>query len=263
MKNFYKYFFVSVLFSAFLCTSIIFAQDEQEQEEQSQKPKYFLIQSEKPFPDKVSDYEATQKKVGAFIKKYNFDINWNAFSTDDHTYYYVSEINNLGDIDRMNEEFEKKSTEESKKDFQNINDSFNGIVDSYNTEVFMLSPNSYSPKEPITKPEYQKYYKQSIYFIKPYSEAKLTAALKDIKDFCEQNNIGLGYEIYANVLGNSNEIVFMEGAKSPEDYKQIMDELNSKYGDQFKPVWDKFMSLVKDTKSLDCWYRHDLSTTKD
>ncbi len=263
MKTIYRYILFGLLLSAFLSINQIFAQDEQEQKEQQQKQRLFLIQTEKPFQDKVSDYEITQKKVNGFIKKYNFNLNWYAYSTDDNTYYYVSEINNLSDIDKMNEEFDNNSTEESKKDFKVINDIFNGIVDYYVSEVFSLSTNSYYPKEPMTKPEDQKYYKQSIYFIKPYSEAKLNNVLKEMKDFCEQNKIGLGYEIYSNVLGNNNEIVFMEGAQSPDDYKQFMEDFNNKYSDQFKPIWDKFMSLVKDTKSMDCWYRPELSMIKD
>ena len=58
---------------------------------------YFVI-SAAVKPAKVSEYEATVKKVLAEYSKHNYKYQWFAYNTENYEYYFIFPINSIGDI---------------------------------------------------------------------------------------------------------------------------------------------------------------------
>lgn len=246
-----------LLFLSFLLfTNKSFAQNE---------PKQTLlwVTTERALPSKVSEYEEAQKNVNELSKKYMLSMQVNAYSSENDTYYYIMEIENLDDITKIFSEIMMKA---DKDELQKGFAAFRDKVFSTEGEVYVADKEfSYQSKEPRIKPDEVKFERWTFFELNPYyDQDALNACKKEMKEFFEKNNIAGGYALYNKVFGgNSNISVLSEQGKSRIDYLTYNNEWSKKYWKDFEPLYKKFMNFVKDYKIIDCWFRADLSVIKE
>lgn len=243
-----------LFFLLLISATLVFAQNEQ-------KRRLVLVQSEKPFPDKISEYESAQKAANEFALKYGYGSSFDVYVSDNGTYYFTVEIENLAGIDKLNELWSEVSKKADKAELQKVFDAFKGTVDYNTSDVYSTGKYSYVPKQPRTKPEDMNFNRWTFYNLKAYYDQEgLDAVLKEIRDTCETNNSDLAYGIYYKSLGGeNNQLVTVEGAASQADYYQATAEFNTKLGEKIRPLWERFLTYVRDFHGIDCWYRPDLS----
>lgn len=224
------------------------------------------MQSERALPSKVFEYEDAQKNANEFFKKHMPEIQVYAYSSENDTYYYFMEIENLDDITKLYQSFSEMGMKADKDELQKVMGGFRDKVFSTESEVYAFEKEfSYEPKEPRIKPDEVGFERWMICEFKPYYDQEaLNACKKEIKEFYEKNNIPGGYELYNKVFGgNGNISVLSEKGKDRIEYLTYENEWNNKYWKEFKPLYIKFMNFVKDYKIVDCWFRKDLSVISE
>ena len=256
MKSFISSLSFLLLFSFFLFTNNNFAQNEQKQS-------MLWVQTERALPSKVSEYEEAQKNMNESFKKYMPSMQLYAYSSENDTYYYFIEIENLDDITKIIGEIMMKA---DKDELQKVMGAFRDKVFSTESEVYVADKEfSYQSKEPRIKPEEVKFERWTFLELNPYYDQEaFNACKKEMKEFYEKNNIDFGYDFYNKVFGgNSNITVLVTRDKNRIDYLTYLNDWVNKYWKDFEPLYNKMMSFVKDYKTVDCWFRPDLSVIKE
>ncbi len=224
------------------------------------------VQIERAIPSKDFEYEEAQKNANVFFKKYWPSMQFYVYSSENDTYYFFFEIENLDDITKFYQSIYEVSMKEGKGEMQKVFSNFRGKTFSMENEVYSFDKEySYEPKEPRLKPEEVGFERWTIFEYYPYyDEEALAACKKEIKDFFEKNNITGGYTWHNKVFGgNSNISVMSEQGKTRLDYLNYTKDWNDKYWEAFKPHYIKFMNFVKDYKIVDAWFRKDLSVMSE
>ena len=217
---------------------------------------------ERAIPSKVFEYEDAQKNANEFFKKYWPSVQFYVYSSENDTYYFFFEIENLDDITKFYQSIGEVTMKMAKDEMQKVMSAFRDKTFSSENKVYMYDKEySYEPKEPRVKPEDAGFRRWTIYEYYPYyDEEGLAASKKEIKEYFEKNNVPGGYQIYNKVFGgNSNISVMSESGKTRLEYLNYSKDWNDKYWEGFKPLYLKFMSFVKDYKIVDVWFRKDLS----
>lgn len=251
--------------SILLCTLFTLGYQNTVYSQNEEKPILLLVQSERAIPSKVFEYEDAQKNANEFIKKYLPSIKWDAYSSANDTYYYITQFHSMDEITKMTQEY----LEEVKKagdEFQKMWGSFRDKLFFNNQEVYIYDKEgSYIPTEPRIKPEDSGFEQWVVFEYYPnYDQGALTSCIKEIKAFYEKNNSTGGYDIYNKYFGgNSNISVMSQRGKNRVELLTYQNEWNKKYWDEFKPLYIKFISFVKDYKIVDVWYRKDLSVINE
>jgi hypothetical protein len=258
MRNFLSIIFLIALFIAGSINTTYSQND--------QKPKLLWVQIERALPSKVFEYEDAQKNANEFFKKYLPSAQFYAYSSEDDTYYYFFEIENLDDITKLYQSIGEVTMKEGKDEMQKVTSAFRDKTYSMESEVYVYDKEySYEPKEPRVKPEEVGFERWVICEYYPYfDEEALNTCKKEIKEYYEKNNIPGGYQIYNKVFGGNQYIsVMSESGKNRLDYLNYAKDWGDKYWEGFKSLYLKFMSFVKDFKIVDVWFRKDLSVTKE
>ncbi len=242
------------VFLLLISAGLVFAQNEEEQ-------RLVLFQSEKPFPAKISEYEAAQKAANEFARKYGFNLTVSVFESDNGTFYFLSDIQNYAALDRLRNLRNEVGVKADKAELKKTLGAFRGIVDYNTSDVYSPGKYSYAPKEAEKKSMSMKFNRWTFFNLYPYyDESGLREALREMMNFCEENNVEIAYDIYYKAFGGeNNRLVIVEGADSQADYYHANAEFNKKFGKQVRPLWEKFLTFVKNYHGMDCWYRPDLS----
>ncbi len=241
-----------LLFSFLLFSNNNFAQNQQKQ-------KLLWVQYERALPSKVLEYEQAQKNANELFKKYMPSMQLYAYSSEDNTYYYFMEIENLDDITKILQSISLKA---DKEELQKTFAAFRDKVFSSEGEVYAPDEEfSYKPKEPRIKPDEVNFERWTIIELNPYYDQEaFNVFKKEMKEFFEKNKISGGYEFYSKVFGgNIDMCVLTEQGKSKIDYLTYSNEWYKTYWKDFEPLHNKFMNFVKDYKIVDVGYRPDLS----
>ena len=256
MKSLISSLSLLLFFSLLLFSNNNFAQNEQKQN-------LIWVQFERALPSKVSEYEEAQKNANELFKKYMPSMQLYAYASENDTYYYIMEIENLDDITKIISEIGMKA---DKDELQKVFTAFRDKVFSSEGEIYASDKEfSYEPKEPRIKPDEVKFERWTFFELNPYyDQDALNTCKKEMKEFFAKNNIAGGYALYNKVFGgNSNISVLSEQGKSRIDYLTYNNEWSKKYWKDFEPLYKKFMNFVKDYKIIDCWFRADLSVIKE
>lgn len=254
MRNFFSIILLIALFVT-CSASTTYSQNEQKQ-------KMLWVQIERALPSKVFEYEDAQKNANEFFKKFWPSIQFYAYSSEDDTYYYFFEIENLDDITKLYQSIGEVNMKEGRDEMQKVMKAFRDKTYSMESEVYIYDKeNSYEPKEPRVKPEEVGFERWTMVEYYPYyDEEALNTCKKEIKEFYEKKNVPGGYQMYNKGFGgNSNISVMSENGKTRLDYLNYAKDWGDKYWEEFKPLYLKFMSFVKDYKIIDVWPRKDLS----
>ena len=137
-----------------LCALFIWGSQNALYSQSKEKPMLFWVQSERALPSKVFDYEDAQKNANEFIKKNLPTLQWYAYSSENDTYFYITPIESLSDLEKMEQTINEAIKKSGRDEMRKVNESFRDKVSSVETDIYVFDKDlSYVPKEPRVKSE--------------------------------------------------------------------------------------------------------------
>ncbi len=229
------------VFTFLLFSALTIAQDE------APKDQLYLLHQDVIKVDMVDQYEATVAKEVELWKKHKLDleIRW-ASQTDDNEYYYVTPIDNMGDIDKMDAVW-AKFTEAAGDAYAKVNEGYEGTYVYHRNMVWRWSAElSYIPENRRVAPKDITFIHWDNYFIKEgkFDEAK--EVMLKYKDLIASNNVADPYGVWICELGGDiGWIVVTRNAESSVGFYTQATQRREEMGEEFNKLWAEFSPLLK------------------
>lgn len=170
-------------------------------QEEENKNKMYDIHIDNVNFDKMMDYEGAAKELKENFVKHNIqDVSWNAISTEDGRYIFVTEIESMSDLDtnRMAPLFEKMGDEAAGKIFDTMNECY----DSHSNHIsHYLDGLSYHPESAEYTDEDTHLEYHFLYYT-PKNRSAIWKAMKAVKDLFVAKNITNGHSVYHSGYGS-------------------------------------------------------------
>ncbi len=224
----------------------------------------FLVHEDVVKPSMVGQYEKAVKGFISNLSEHGItDMTFVAAMTNDLHYLYVSEIENMAELDKNPEE--KMAAKMGKEAFQAVIDAFDGCYDYHKVFVARRADDlSYWPESNKASAAENKYRRWSFYHIQPGQEQEIEAIAKEWVELFKEKNIPTGYNLYVGGLGTEMPLyVVVESAKDAADFQAQSAKINELLGDSAKDLNARTMALVRKMEFKDGWIRPDLSYTPE
>lgn len=219
---------------------------------------YYHVHQDNVKPSKVMDYEKVAKEFTEASQKHNPETQWLTVSMDDFTYYYVTPIESLGDL-------EKRPFSEMAKamgdDWGNMFTNFDKCYDSHGDYVIKLVEDlTYMPdgvNQVEENMDYRNYY--FIYYT-PENAKKMWEAMKAVKDMFVEKGSKNHYRVYHSAFGNMDSYYMVamsskDAIESAQKSKANQDVL----GPNRHEVFQKVLAAAADWREVTGNIRRDLS----
>lgn len=223
-------------------------------------PTMYYVHEEIARPSMLGPYEATTKEFGAMMRANNQALYFNAFSTSDFHYYFVSPIRNFADVDRMLAVFPAVAQKEGAK-FADLMRR-NGATLEYTNEwvVRQRDDLSYMPAQPRVPFETARAHRFDFYFLQPGTEMNVEAIAKAWQSAMKAKELKNGFVVYEAVMGPELPAVIVHGwGNSPADIATADMQDMEKLGDQFMALTAQTFAGVRRFETKYAMSREDLS----
>ncbi len=207
-------------------------------------------------------HEADKNMVKA-AREHNTNMEWLTFVADDGRVLYLSDIDNMAELDiNPFEEFEEKMSED---EYQQMFDAFDGTYTKHGNYILRLDKElSYMPEGITQTPEGEMYRELTYYHIPPGKNEKAEELAKAVKKLYTEKNSKIRYRLYKSGFGNMGDFYMVAvAAKSPEDIKMKREENMKLLGDEGKALFDEIENNLSDKKIVTGYVRPDLSHLKN
>lgn len=206
----------------------------------------FWIHEDVVKPNMVEKYENATKNLISELSRHEISgINWLCSSTNNFKYWMVSPIDNMADLDRNL--FKPLKEKMGTTSYSDMWDMYNECYDSHGSFILMLDKDlSYMPNGWDISTPGEDYREFDTYHIKPefLAEANTTAGL--IQDLYETKKSAVPYRVYKSGFGAMGPyFMVVAGAKNAADYAEKNAANGKLLGEEFAPLYEKFLSY--------CW----------
>jgi len=223
-----------------------------------QKPQLFYVYDFAVKPAMAAKFEAGVKleiELGS-------PTPWDAFSTDDFHYYFVTPIQNYAGIDSMDKADNEWAGKIGKEKLDSLMKSTEGTFEYYKAAVIRFLPQlSYAPKMPGPKPE------EGNFMCWNFASVEFGKG-KEFRDVCKQwvalydsNKVPMGWNTFVGVMGVEMPLfLWAERAKTAAQYYAEDEKATKTIGEaKVTELWNKTMGLCKKYEYKTGWARPDLS----
>ena len=231
-----------LLVSFMLCGSFIIS--AQEKQTQAQR---FIFWDEIVKPSMVTEYEAGVKKQVALFSKYKSQYPWNAYSTNDFHYYYVTPVENSADIDKVSDAFDAMEKNMGKEQSQAMRKNFEGTLESHDKGMVRHLPElSYIPENPRVKADEINFIYWGFCYLKFGKEKQFGDNFKKWVNLYKRNNIADGWDTYVLEMGRDLPLyVWSSVGKNAADFWSMSEKHNEALGDEANALWNETLSLLR------------------
>lgn len=253
---------MSVLLLVLVCTLPILTTVAQDQESTGQ---LFAIHEDVVIPSKVADYEKAAKNFAALLAEHNMSsMQYNAASSDDNIYLYISPIENYADLDKMNAGFAELEEKAGKEAFGNVMKQFAGKYHSHRDYIVRMHTDlSYKPEYGNNMADGMNFRHWDFLHIYPGKEAEMEALAREWKALYEHKNISQGYRIYTGALGTDMPLfVVVWSARNATEYYTYSGENMKMLGEEAQELLDRTMAITWKFEHKNGAMRPDLSYIK-
>lgn len=158
----------------------------------------FLIHQDNVKPSKAMEYETIAKEFNDASIAHNVQTQWITAVRDDFTYYYITPIKNMAELDEDPMEDMAKAMGDK---FGEMFERFNKCYDSHGSYL-MRSVDALSYKAPEgTDMSDQNYRVWFMMHYKPKNAAKMKEGMKAVKELFESKGSKEYYNVYHTALG--------------------------------------------------------------
>lgn len=205
-------------------------------------------------------FEAGMIKEIALYSKYGLPFGWEAYSTDDHRYFFLIPIENSASIDKINTAFEE-AAKKAGAEYEAVEKAFIGTYDHMSLNVITLHPDlSFAPEKPRVSSDLAKFYGWAFYYIKPGFEKQFMDLAKEFTALCKAKGAVDAYNLFTSELGRDLPLVMAASWDlSAEDYKRNNEEFWKTLGAEGEELITKATALCRKVESVSGKYRADLS----
>ena len=244
----------ALLCFAMLCFTLAFSQDN--------PPKMFVVHQDHVTFDKMGQYEEAAKQLKEACDTHNIEgMNWNALATEDGRYLYVTEIENMAQLDD-NSPWKNLSDAMGADKFSSMMDKMDECYTHHNDHIVYHAaglsywPEGYSVKDKNFRELHFLYYK-------PNKSKDLYESLKGVKKMFEDKGSKMGYNVYRSGFGSpENYYVVVISGEDKLDVLQRGKANDDVLGDDRKAVFYNMIKNVGRYQGVDADYRPDLSRPK-
>ncbi len=244
---------VTVLSLSLLISATSFAQPAASQA--------YWVHEDPVYPAKVADYESYCYMLASKCRQFNIQkANWFTLSTDDLTYFHISPIENMADLDQSR--FSVLQDKMGEEEFNQLFVNFDSSYDSHSDYIIHLDKElSYMPEEKLnaipTGPEFRKL---EFWYTTPQNFEKVIELATKFKELYSRMNSPEQYRLYRSGFGANGQYILVSiPADSPADYERIRKENKELLGAERDKIYNEFLRYISKVETYNGYMREDLS----
>lgn len=201
MKTFKR----TLVLTFILCLTFILSQAQN---------RLFSVHQDNVKPSMVGEYEMAAKAFNDACKEHNLQTSWIAATTGDLRYMYITEIENMAELDKRPFADMAKAMGES---FGNLFDRMDKCYDSHSDYLIVMDADfTYMPEGITQTPEGENYRKFYYIYYTPSNQGKIREGMKAIKEMFASKGSKEYYRVYRSGFGTS-ESYFMVAISSKDE----------------------------------------------
>lgn len=220
----------------------------------------YLIHEDRVKPGMVDEYEQISKDLVAACTKHNIqDVNWLGVSQDDHTYLYLTPMENFAELDINS--FATLSDKMGKDKMTALFQRFNSCYDEHGDYIVYLQKDlSYQPGGINPNPEGLNYRKFLYDYVTPVNQKVYEESLKAIKELFIRKNSKMYYRIYSTGFGTMGKyyLIILQG-EDPVKFETMAAKNWEQMGEDLMPMIKKIRKHIIRSEEKTGWVRDDLS----
>ncbi len=223
-------------------------------------PPMLFVYTDYVAPANAPAYEAAVKEaVGKVVAAPGgAKLDWIAASGSGAWYLYAFPMQSMGDMDRINQDWEAAMTAAGGPAIFATSDA---LLDHSAASIVAFRPDmSYMPANP-SKAETEGAFRHWTYWYPmPGKAQELEAVAREFVALYTQNNMDNGWRVYQSVTGDRVPAYLVAGSgMSPADYYATAERNNAKLGDAAAALFKKAHALTARLEHLDGMMRADLA----
>ena len=225
---------------------------------QDDKFQAFSIHEDKVKPSKIAKYEKAAKAFNEMCNTYKPDTNWSAASTVNGSYFYITPIENMAELDsRPFASLFEKAGDKATKLFEEMDTCY----DSHGNYIVLLNKDlTYMPDGLTIDTSDQNYRKWHFIYVSPENKAEMTKKMKAVKDLFVAKNSKMHYRVYQNGFGQmDNYFLVVISAKDQLDFAQKAQANRELLGPDSKATFDAVFNLCDKYEETTGRMRPDLA----
>lgn len=253
-----RLFFVPLIAVALILTAAAaLAQDKEKS-----KAVLYNIHQDKVIPSMVEKYEKAAKTLAGAASQHNVSgLSYFAAMRNDFTYQYVSEAENMADLDKSNERWGELQKKMGKENFDAAMSAFDGCYESHKNFLVWFRPDlSYNPEYGMKPEDGMPFRQWNFYHIHTGMESQAEAIAKEWVALNKKLKSPDGYRFMVGALGTDGPVVaVISPGKSIADIYARRDEWRKKSGAEGEALMKKTWSIVRKHETSNGMIRPDLS----
>lgn len=237
----------TLLLALFLCFTFNLSQAQQA----------FQVHQDNVKPSKVGEYEKIAKEFHDASVEHNVQASWITAMRDDFTYYYITPIENMAELDER--PFADMAKAMGDK-FGEMFERFDKCYDSHGTYILHSVKDLSYPAPEGTDMSDQNYRKWLIMHYKPKNGAKLKEGMKAVKDMFTAKGSKEYYNVYHSGFGSMDSYYLVSiSAKDEVDSVQRQKANQEVLGPDRMETFNKVLEYVNKWEEHAGWMRPDLN----
>ena len=195
----------TLLYLSILCLSFNLSQAQN---------KMFSVHQDNVKPSMIGEYEKIAKEFNAACEEHNVQTSWITATTGDLRYMYVSEIENMADLDKRPFADMAKAMGDA---FGDLFNQFDKCYDSHSSYVIVMDDElTYMPEGFSQTQEGQNHRKYFYLYYTPENGAKIREGMKAVKELFASKGSKEYYRVYRNGFGTA-ESYYMVAISSKDE----------------------------------------------
>jgi hypothetical protein len=243
----------SSIFAVLILASSTIAQDS---------TRLFAIHEDVVIPAMSEKFENATKDFMKALKQNGFDFSIRSSQTDDYHYLFLTPLKNYGDLDKMNESFDKVIKKMGMGNWRKMMSGFDGVYEYHRDFTAKLDEDlSYKPKNPRLKIDEASFLHWDFYNFYEDNGSKIDKLGKDFKALYNTKEIPNGYDVWMTDIGDPySTVIVVSWAKDAVDFYTESKKDNEMLGDAANKIWkEEAMPILKHFEHKNGKIRRDLS----
>jgi hypothetical protein len=233
------------------------------QAQDAPKSQLLSVHEDHVFPSKVEEYEKAALGLIGAIKAQKSPISFTAGSMSDFTYIYVTPVEDLGAVDKMDANWSELRDKLGKDAFGSLMKAFDGCYLSHRNYLVRLRPDlSYKPAYGAGISEGLNFRHWEFYHIYPGMEDQADAIAKEWAALYERLKSPDGYRLYSSSFGLEGPVfIVVQSGKNASDFYTRSEEWMKRAGDEGEALMNRTLKLIWKFETKDGMIRPDLSAS--
>lgn len=231
------------------------------QAQEPEEPSMFFILEEFVAPSDLAEFWKVQTEALEIFDEHLSNMSFTTFQTDANSFYWSVPIKSFACIDQLYETMGENNKVMLEKGY----DAAAKFRDLSNISSFVVSWNeelSYKPEAKTEDAKPHQFHEWIFLYLKAGHEKEAAEATKKYKEFYDSIEENYGWNTYQVVLGNHTPCwIVASSAESEVAMRQQEKDLQEKYGEDFKKLWQNFVQHIDKTETRKGWQLADWSRT--